>query len=343
VLILTGDAEFVGELIEPLEAWRADPRWIGAGDAALAYLEAFDPGGRHPVLIVDGRYDVLQALGWAHAAAALPAPQPPYVLFIADEARIDSLIGLADGELDSILPAPFTLSALRSAFHALMVEPADWFLANAPAMPAPPPAPRRPSPVEVSRPEAPIEPPAPRAQPERTELPRRAAAPARPRRILIAASNPANRKIMGTILARTGYAVHLAETVDEAHGVLDARDIDVLLLDLADAAGADRAAARAFRRARPGLVIVALTGESAAEAEDRAREDGLNAVLPKPVEPKRLAAAIAAVLDGDEPAAPPASPAIVAELATHPRFVGERSSAVGDPRRGDAGFIQPER
>ena len=45
VLIVTKDAEFVGDLIEPLEAWRADPRWIGAGDAALAYLESFDPGG----------------------------------------------------------------------------------------------------------------------------------------------------------------------------------------------------------------------------------------------------------------------------------------------------------
>jgi hypothetical protein len=45
VLIVTKDAEFVGDLIEPLEAWRSDPRWIGAGDAALAYLETFDTGG----------------------------------------------------------------------------------------------------------------------------------------------------------------------------------------------------------------------------------------------------------------------------------------------------------
>ena len=115
VLIVTRDAEFVGDLIEPLEAWRADPRWIGAGDAALAYLESFDSRMRRAVLIVDGRGDVLQALSWAHRAAELPVPEPPYILFVADEPRIDSVIGLADGELDGILPAPFTANARCAA------------------------------------------------------------------------------------------------------------------------------------------------------------------------------------------------------------------------------------
>ena len=70
VLVVTKDTEFVGDLFEPLEAWRADPRWIGAGDQALAYLASFDPGTRRAVLIVDGRGDVLQALSWAHRAGA---------------------------------------------------------------------------------------------------------------------------------------------------------------------------------------------------------------------------------------------------------------------------------
>jgi hypothetical protein len=128
VLIVTKDGEFVGDLMGPLEAWRADPRWIGAGDAALLYLDSFDSGTRRAVMIVDGRGDVLQGLSWAHRALALPAPEPPFVLFVADESRVDSVIGLADGELDGILPAPFTHEALRGALHALRVEPADWFL-----------------------------------------------------------------------------------------------------------------------------------------------------------------------------------------------------------------------
>ncbi|HVH81184.1 MAG TPA: HAMP domain-containing sensor histidine kinase, partial [Stellaceae bacterium] len=112
MLIVTKDSELVGDLIEALEAWRGDPRWIGAGDTALLYLERFDPGARRPVMIVDGRGDVLEALSWTHRATELPEAEPPYVLFIADEARIDSVIGLADGELDGILPAPFTHTAL---------------------------------------------------------------------------------------------------------------------------------------------------------------------------------------------------------------------------------------
>jgi len=142
-LIVTKDQNFVGEFVEPLDAWRADARWIGAGDAALQYLEAFDTSDRRPILIVDGRGDVLQALSFAHRAVSLPAGPPPYLLFVADEARMDSVIGLADEDFDGILPAPFTTGALRGVLHAMRVEPADWFLADALAIaaeedPAPP-------------------------------------------------------------------------------------------------------------------------------------------------------------------------------------------------------------
>jgi signal transduction histidine kinase len=129
-LIVTKDAQLVEELIEPLETWRAEPCWIGADDAALGYVEAFEPAGRRPLLIVDGRGDVLQALSWTHHAVSLPAPQPPYVLFVADETRVDSVIGLADGDFDGILGFPFTAATLRGTLHAMRVEPADWFLAE---------------------------------------------------------------------------------------------------------------------------------------------------------------------------------------------------------------------
>jgi signal transduction histidine kinase len=129
-LIVTKDQNFVGEFVEPLDSWRADPRWIGAGDTALQYLAAFDAFGRRPLLIVDGRGDVLQALSFAHRAVSLSAGLPPYLLFVADEARMDSVIGLADEDFDGILPAPFTVGALRGVLHAMRVEPADWFLAD---------------------------------------------------------------------------------------------------------------------------------------------------------------------------------------------------------------------
>ncbi len=347
VLIGTKDAELVGDLIDVLESWRADPRWIGAGDAALAYLESFDSSVRRPVLVVDGRGDVLQALSWAHRAGELRGPEPPYVLFIADESRIDSVIGLADGELDGILPAPFTASALRSALHALRVEPADWFLADpSPAVteePASPgiveQAPRRRPAEEI----APLRPGSlePAGEPLRIVSPRPAPVPPEPRRrrqILVAASNPANRKILGSILARAGHIVHFAEDVDEARQGLEARDVDVLLLDLTGYAGADYGAARQCRRTRPTLPIIALTGDSQELAERRAREVGLDAILPKPVEPRRLVAAIAAALEPESPAAPQTASSgptgVVTELASHPRFAGDVAPLTNDRAAG---------
>jgi signal transduction histidine kinase len=162
-LIATKDQNFVGEFVEPLDSWRADLRWIGAGDTALQYLAASDALGRRPLLIVDGRGDVLQALSFAHRAVGLSAGPPPYLLFVADEARMDSVIGLADEDFDGILPAPFTIGTLRCVLHAMRVEPADWFLADTLPVAAEeePPAPFG-APVAI----APLEPaPAPRPAP----------------------------------------------------------------------------------------------------------------------------------------------------------------------------------
>ncbi len=340
VLIVTKDAEFVADLIEPLEAWRADPRWIGAGDQALAYLGAFDPGGRRAVLAVDGRGDVLQALSWAHRAAALRMSEPPYVLFVADEPRIDSVIGLVDDELDGILPAPFTPAALRSALHALRVEPADWFLTDPslPALSEGPAAPaRRPAVAERSAPrpaaDGPVDFP---SQPVPSPPPARAAK----RQILIAASNAANRRIMGSMLARAGYGVELAESVEDAREGLENREIDALLLDLTGAPGADWEAARLCRRMRPSLTMIALSGDAPADAERRGREVGIDAVVAKPVEPSRLIVAINTALGGGAQVSPAASPlgprGVVTELASHPRFSGEVSAGAADDRGSDA-------
>ena len=367
VLVVTKDAEFVGDLIEPLEAWRADPRWIGAGDQALAYLDSFDSGMRRAVLIVDGRADVLQALSWAHRASELRGGETPYVLFVADEQRIDSVIGLADGELDGILPAPFTAVALRSALHALRLEPADWFLSSAsPALAENPPSPRRRRPSEdiplprpavdeiaqlhprgadAPPPREPIEeriaPASPdddesiRIVPPRPESPA-ADPPPRRRQILVATGNPANRKVLASILSRAGYTVHFAEDVDEARQGLETRELDALLLDLTGYVGSDYGAARQCRRARPNLPILALSGDKPEIAERRGRDAGLDAVLPKPVEPRRLVAALATSLDGESASAMIATPrGVVTELASHPRF-GAESAAVAETRDAEA-------
>ena len=317
VLIASDDAELADTLIEPLEAWRAAPRWIGAGAAALDFLDGFERGSRRGLLIVDGGGDVLRALSWTHRAAALLAPEPPHTLFIADEARIDSIIGLADGELDIILPAPLTAAVLRSALHSMMIEPVDDLAAGLP----PPVSPRLARQTGVA--ERPAGPPLDLAplHTAAAPAPRQERRAEQPWQVVIATGNASNRRIMGSLLSRAGHVVHLAATANDARKRLETHDVDVLLLDLADTRGTDYEAARACRRTRPGVTIIALTTDSIADAEQQAREIGLDLVLRKPVGARRLMAAIEAAMEG-RPVEPAAAP-VVTTLASHPRFTAD--------------------
>jgi CheY-like chemotaxis protein len=201
---------------------------------------------------------------------------------------------------------------LRSALHSLMIEPADELAA---ALPPPETIRPRRRPVADEAPSnAPFDldplrqPPLPPASPREVSA-------NRPWQVLIATGNVSNRRIMGSLLSRAGHVVHLAANADEARRKLEAQEIDVLLLDLAGARGADYEAARQCRRARPSVTIIALTTDGAEEAERRAREIGLDAVLRKPVRTGPLLAAIEAAVAGKTP-----EPTVVTSLASHPRF-----------------------
>jgi DNA-binding response OmpR family regulator len=327
-LIVSDDAQMVDALSEPLEAWRGDPRWIGAGDAALDYLDAFEQGARRALLIVDGRGDVLQTLSWVHRAAALRAPEPPHILFIADEPRIDSIIGLAGGELDVILPAPLTPDGLRGALHSLTIEPISELAAHVSALPATAQPLYRHVADEpaigggtIDEPTdfAPLRDPLPQSPPGREERTNR------PWQVLIATGNVSNRRILGSLLGQAGHVVHLAATRDEARKKLEAQEIDVLLLDLAGARGTDYEAARQCRRARPSVIIIALTTDGAEEAERQAREIGLDAVLRKPVRTRPLLAAIEAAVAGKTPRAE--APSVITSLSSHPRFTADATAS----------------
>jgi two-component system, sensor histidine kinase RpfC len=340
VLIVGDDAGLADDLIEVLQAWRAEPHWIGADNAALNYIEAFDPAGRRTVLIVDGRGNVLRALGWAQFAEVLRAREPAQVLFIADEAHIDSLIGLADGELDGILPAPFTMDMLRRALHSLSIErTTEWVAGHASAngggkglSPQQGDLDSPPEDDVVSLP-APLE-----------ELRIDAASASSGKltwQILIVTSNPSNRKIMGSILRRVGHTVHLAATVDEALRCLQARSIELLLFDLSGPLEADYDAAQLCRRIQPDVTIVALTRDDAKLTERSAREVGLDATLVKPVGPRRLIASIDAAMEaraarfGSSPAAPIS--ALEPVPAAGPRSV-DRETASAEPVQSGESF-----
>jgi DNA-binding response OmpR family regulator/signal transduction histidine kinase len=312
VLIVTEDGAFAAELAASLRQWRAIPRWIGAGDDAFAHVEALMPDEQRPALIVDGRDDVLSGLSWAHRAGRANPAAAPYVLFVAAEARIDSVIGLADGVLDAILSAPFTPGVLQSTLHALRVGTADWFPAEplaAPVLaPEPPPAARTepaatPLPIQTP-PASPPPPPLRRGPPQ----------------ILVAATNAMNRKIIEQILFGARCMAHLVADADQALDMLTARPIDLILVDFAAGTIEDAAAVERLYEARPEVPILVLSGDSDPEAAILFASAGAASVLGKPLEPSRLTAAIDLIVPRPPPPAAPAPEATVTEISSHPRF-----------------------
>jgi DNA-binding response OmpR family regulator len=312
VLIVTEDSGFAAELAASLRQWRAIPRWIGAGEDAFSHVEALMPDTQRPALIVDGRDDVLSGLSWAHRASRANPSAAPYVLFVAAEARIDSVIGLADGVLDAILSSPFTPGVLQSTLHALRVGTADWFPAE--PLPAPVLAPE-PPPRPVENATVPLP-----AEPSRAPPP-----PVRqgPPQILVAATNAMNRKIIEQILIGARCMAHLVADADQALDMLAARPIDLILVDFAGGTIDDAAAVERLHETHADLPILVLSGDSDPEAAILFAASGAATVLGKPLEPSRLTAAIDLALPRALPAAPPEAPtpeAIVTEISSHPRF-----------------------
>jgi two-component system, sensor histidine kinase RpfC len=116
VLIATEDSQFASELAEPLNAWHGDPRWIAGFSGTLGF-ERRDAAACS-ILIVDGRTHTLAALSFAHRAVTGPTA-PSFVLVVAEPARIEGLMELADAELDGVLAAPLDAQLLASALHSL--------------------------------------------------------------------------------------------------------------------------------------------------------------------------------------------------------------------------------
>ena len=120
VLLATEDSRLAGELAEPLGVWRGDVRWIGGGDAALAYLDRLECRGR-PILLADGRSRLLAALSFVQRAAAIGVA-PPFIFLVAEPAQAAGLNSVLDDELDGVVPAPVEPAVLANALRVLPLE-----------------------------------------------------------------------------------------------------------------------------------------------------------------------------------------------------------------------------
>jgi CheY-like chemotaxis protein/anti-sigma regulatory factor (Ser/Thr protein kinase) len=137
------------------------------------------------------------------------------------------------------------------------------------------------------------------AKTKREEPPRQLVEiPARRFAILCAEDNPYGRVILNTILTELGHRADFVSSGEEAIAAVT-RGYDAVLMDVT-LPGIDGLEATRRMRALPGPAgqtpIIGISGRSEPGDEATARSAGMNAYLRKPLSPKALSDALAAVL-----------------------------------------------
>ena len=118
----------------------------------------------------------------------------------------------------------------------------------------------------------------------------------RPLRILVAEDNALNQQVALGLLQREGHQVELAANGREAVEAVRARQYDVVLMDINMPELDGLAAAREIRRIegeRGRTPIIALSGSLLEGQTEQCLAAGMDAHLPKPIDPAALAAALA--------------------------------------------------
>ncbi len=153
---------------------------------------------------------------------------------------------------------------------------------------------------------------------ERDTGPTNRAAIANQRRleVLVVEDNRVNQEVAVRMLKRMGNTVSVAENGAEALAMVNARDFDIVFMDMQMPVMDGLEATRAIRRSNAhgrGVPIVAMTANAFAADREECLAAGMNDFLTKPIE----RAAVAAVLDrmtGGKGEGEPAEPAVAAKV-----------------------------
>jgi signal transduction histidine kinase/ActR/RegA family two-component response regulator len=124
-------------------------------------------------------------------------------------------------------------------------------------------------------------------------------------RVLVVDDEPDARELVGVVLAQGGAVVTTAASAQEALAEVDRSRPDVIVSDLAMPVEDGYALVRAVRArgdAARALPVVALTAHARDEDRRRALAAGFQEHVPKPIEPARLIAVVAALAGRAEPA-----------------------------------------
>lgn len=311
-ILVSADGELAAALQQRLARWHTQARTVGDAEAALRRLGEIAADAPRPILLVDGRNDLLAGLSLAHRLTSAAA-RPPLTLFIAPAGGGDSVASLGSAQIAAIIEVPIDDAALASALLSAIAV--DIRAVDAAAAPA-----AHEAAVAVAA--APVAPPPP--------LP----APTHKLKILIAEDNGANRKILRRILEMAGHQTAVVNDGEAALAVLDRDRFDLALMDINMPELSGYEVTKLYRMEHLGesrLPIIALTADATSETERQCREAGMDAVLTKPVEAAQLLAAI------DEtyarvatPGTAAASSPVVTPISAHPRYFADAGAIVDE-------------
>jgi PAS domain S-box-containing protein len=141
-------------------------------------------------------------------------------------------------------------------------------------------------------------------------------------RVLVVDDNDFNRQVASALIERCGAAVDTAADGREAIAAVQARDYQLVLMDIQMPVMDGYEATRNIRSTHPALPILALTAHALAEERERVMAAGMNDIHTKPIQPKALYASLARWLSPKAASDGPAMLSSSAQPAPPPQNLG---------------------
>jgi hypothetical protein len=115
-------------------------------------------------------------------------------------------------------------------------------------------------------------------------------------RILVAEDNPVNLRLSQRILEKMGHSVVTASNGEEAVGLYQTEDPDLILMDVQmpsmDGLAATKAIREIEQRSGGHVPVIAMTAHAMSGDRERCFEAGMDDYLSKPVKPRDVATTI---------------------------------------------------